>query len=62
MEQLCLGCQRCLDACPYEAIKMVAHLAIVNPKNCRECEACVEVCMQGAITFRINEDGVSHGK
>lgn len=52
LEKLCRGCQRCVHACPQNAIQMVAHMAIVNPELCIECEACMEVCMQGAITFR----------
>lgn len=31
---------------------MVAHLAVVDSHQCEECEECMEVCMQGAITFR----------
>ncbi|WP_080632346.1 DUF362 domain-containing protein [Desulfitobacterium hafniense] len=52
LEKLCHGCQRCLRACPNEAIKMVAHLPVVHPEQCNECEECMEVCMHGAITFR----------
>ncbi|AFM00354.1 hypothetical protein Desde_1966 [Desulfitobacterium dehalogenans ATCC 51507] len=52
LEKLCRGCQRCLRACPREAIKMVAHVAIVEPDQCVECEECMESCMHGAITFR----------
>lgn len=51
LEKLCRGCQRCIDACPQNAIQTKAHLSIVNPERCIECEACMEVCMQGAITF-----------
>lgn len=56
LDKLCSGCQRCVRACPNEAIKMVAHHAVVYPEQCEECEECMEVCMQGAITFRSQED------
>ncbi|MGE4272178.1 MAG: 4Fe-4S dicluster domain-containing protein [Desulfitobacterium sp.] len=52
LEKLCLGCQRCVRACPQNSIHMVGHTAHVNPEQCIECEECVEVCMQGSITFR----------
>lgn len=52
LEKLCRGCQRCVHACPNEAIQMVAHLPVVDPEKCLECEECMEVCMHGAITFR----------
>lgn len=50
--KLCRGCQRCVHACPNTAIQMIAHMAVVDPEKCVECEECMEVCMQGAITFR----------
>ncbi len=51
LEKLCRGCQRCVRACPQEAIKMVASVAVVEPEKCVECEDCMEACMHGAITF-----------
>jgi len=61
LERLCRGCQRCVHACPKAAIKMVAHLAVVDAEKCVECEECMEVCMQGAITFRDSEEAAAHG-
>lgn len=61
LENLCLGCQRCIDACSYQAINMFANVAVVNPDNCKECEECLEVCMPGAITFCADNEGISHG-
>jgi len=51
LEKLCRGCNRCLKACPVQAITTLAHLLIVDPTKCMECEACMEVCMHGSITF-----------
>lgn len=50
LSKLCLGCQRCLRACPYGAISMVLKQAVVDPGKCHDCEECLEACMQGAIT------------
>ena len=52
VEELCQGCQRCVDACPSRAILVFARVATVNTEKCIECEECIEVCMHGAITFR----------
>ncbi|KLU66175.1 MULTISPECIES: 4Fe-4S dicluster domain-containing protein [Desulfosporosinus] len=51
LEKLCRGCKRCVNTCPEQAIAMLSHLAVVDPKKCVECEACMEACMHGAITF-----------
>ncbi|MFZ5944967.1 MAG: 4Fe-4S binding protein [Bacillota bacterium] len=52
IDNLCRGCQRCVDACPNRAISVFARLAVVNADKCVECEECMQVCMHGAITFR----------
>ena len=55
LEKLCLGCSRCVDRCPVQAISMFAHLAVVDSTMCTECETCIESCMHGAITFIATE-------
>ena len=57
IEKLCLGCHRCVDACPNRAIHILAKLAVVDPVKCSECEECLGACMNGAITFRENIKG-----
>lgn len=52
IEELCQGCQRCVDTCASHAISVFARVATVKFDKCIECEECVEVCMHGAITFR----------
>lgn len=56
LEKICRGCKLCLKACPVQAISMVSQLAVVDPTKCNECEACMEVCMHGAITFVLTEE------
>lgn len=51
LEKLCRGCKRCVNICPEQAITMLTQLAIVDSSKCIECEACMEACMHGAITF-----------
>lgn len=60
-EDLCRGCGRCADVCPYKAIDLVpkevrletetlqtVH-AFVNPGVCKGCGSCVVTCPVGAI-------------
>ena len=39
----CIGCGICIDACPQECIK------VVNEEACIACGDCVEECPMGAI-------------
>lgn len=47
----CIGCQLCLDSCPYPgALIMVDGVAVLTDK-CVECGACVSSCNVDAIEF-----------
>ncbi|OLN32789.1 DUF362 domain-containing protein [Desulfosporosinus metallidurans] len=61
LEKLCRGCKRCVNTCPVQAITMFSHLAIVDSAICIECEACMEACMHGAITFAALEEKKTNG-
>lgn len=45
----CIGCGKCVDACPVSAIEMDGGKAKVTD-NCVECGTCVGVCDEGAIS------------
>ncbi len=52
-EQLCRGCAECVQACPYEARRMVSGgqemvISQVDAALCRGCGACAAVCPTGA--------------
>ncbi|MEE9610882.1 MAG: 4Fe-4S dicluster domain-containing protein [Desulfatiglandales bacterium] len=46
----CNGCEDCVDACSASVFSMVGGKAKpVNPGDCIECCACVDICEQAAI-------------
>lgn len=47
------GCQRCLDACPAEAIISTGDTVKVNPSLCQGCGSCVTVCPSGAMSYAL---------
>ena len=45
----CVGCGRCVDVCPNDAIRPDAtHGLVTDPEACTACEACVDACVRGA--------------
>jgi heterodisulfide reductase subunit A len=47
---LCSLCERCVEACPYQARLVDANLEklVVNPTMCQGCGECASVCPNGA--------------
>lgn len=45
----CIGCGKCFDVCPFQAIVMSDNLAYIDPDLCKLCRKCVEVCPQNII-------------
>ena len=50
-EQHCVGCSRCTQYCPMEAINMVEKKAVLNPHQCIGCRECMEHCPTKAIFY-----------
>ena len=61
-EELCTGCEFCVDVCPFEALAMkpvdgavgdflpqTSRIAVVIEKNCVSCKLCEQVCIKDAI-------------
>jgi electron transfer flavoprotein alpha subunit/NAD-dependent dihydropyrimidine dehydrogenase PreA subunit len=49
-DDLCTGCESCLESCPFGGIDIIANKAAIN-ENCNLCGACVDVCPVEAITL-----------
>ena len=57
----CIGCKRCFNICPVNAITMDGPLAKIDQEICNHCGKCIEVCPTHAIVFGLmlgqDEDG-----
>jgi NADH:ubiquinone oxidoreductase subunit F (NADH-binding)/NAD-dependent dihydropyrimidine dehydrogenase PreA subunit/(2Fe-2S) ferredoxin len=50
---VCYQCKRCMDICPYEAIKESEEgIFYVDQVLCQRCKACFSVCPLGAIEIK----------
>ncbi|MBI9074951.1 MAG: 4Fe-4S binding protein [Desulfatibacillum sp.] len=49
----CIGCKKCVEICPMEAISMVAETAVIDHTKCIGCGLCVPKCTKAkAITLK----------
>lgn len=48
-QELCIGCAKCEEVCPYGAIEIIDGDAVIDPALCHLCMRCVEECPKGAI-------------
>ena len=48
-KELCIGCEQCLDACPFDALDMHGGFPEVGD-SCTLCGSCADVCPEDAIT------------
>lgn len=45
----CIGCNKCEEACKFNALTMLNHLPRINTELCRGCMMCAEACPTNAI-------------
>src|SRR3954467_7616092 len=44
-DEACVGCRRCVNVCPSDALAMDGKLAVLDEPKCVGCFKCVEACM-----------------
>jgi MinD superfamily P-loop ATPase len=61
-EDLCTGCERCLDSCRFGAIStLVDGTARIDEWACEGCGACATACRHGAISLEPRQAGELFG-
>jgi len=57
-EEVCIGCGRCEEACPFGALALdvVRHVMTVNEAVCKGCGGCNAICPSGAATMKHYRD------
>ena len=48
-EEMCTGCETCVDECVVGAISVRGHVASINDRECIRCGVCHGVCPDGAV-------------
>lgn len=45
----CIGCQKCVKVCAFDAVHVENNLAYIDPEKCRNCRKCEQECPKKAI-------------
>ena len=51
-EELCIGCETCVNICPMETIDLNDTVAVVNEGKCIGCGVCAHHCPEEAISLK----------
>jgi len=60
-EDLCTGCEDCIESCQFQALAINVGLIAVDPARCVGCGVCVSTCLEGALglVYRPEEEILS---
>ena len=56
-EDLCTGCEACVDRCQMEAVTMANEIAVIYLDRCVGCGLCVTACPTGALSMQKKPSG-----
>ena len=54
-EDLCVGCEECLEVCVFNGMEMIDNKTVVNQSNCLGCGRCETTCPNDAISITITD-------
>ena len=61
-EDLCSGCERCLDSCRFDAIStLIDGTARIDEWSCEGCGVCATACRHGAVSLESRQAGELFG-
>lgn len=66
IDELCVGCSKCIEVCPMDALSLISKhdvkknkkIAILTPENCIGCGICANVCPTDAIEMDTRENRI----
>jgi Na+-translocating ferredoxin:NAD+ oxidoreductase RNF subunit RnfB len=48
----CIGCKKCENACPFDAVYVEGYLSVIDSEKCENCGLCARICPTGSILDR----------
>ena len=51
-EEICTGCETCVNVCPMETIELESSVAVVQEEKCIGCGVCTQKCPEEAIHLK----------
>jgi MinD superfamily P-loop ATPase len=51
-KEICVGCGKCIEVCPPQALAMIDGIAQLKEELCEECGFCSPECPVNAIEIR----------